>query len=61
MIVVYTYISQGLARRLLDHILDYAQKEGFKQITLSTGELIIACMYDFKMQPFLITCFQVST
>jgi GNAT superfamily N-acetyltransferase len=44
------YISQGLARQLLDHILDYAKREGFKQITLATGELIIACLCVFRLQ-----------
>merc|ERR1711879_201186 len=33
---------QGLARRLLDHIIDYASKEGFRRVILSTGQYLSA-------------------
>merc|ERR1711879_512428 len=35
-------VIQGLARRLLDHIIDYASKEGFRRVILSTGQYLSA-------------------
>jgi GNAT superfamily N-acetyltransferase len=42
---------QGLARRLLDHIIDYASKEGFRRVILSTGAFPAAFTKRYHEKP----------
>lgn len=46
---------QGLARRLLDHIIDYASKEGFRRVILSTGQYMSAANALYTTYGFIKT------
>lgn len=46
---------QGLARRLLDHIIDYASKEGFRRVVLSTGQYMSAANALYTTYGFIKT------